>query len=228
MMTISKTRCLILESNSKATYFDEVQGTKKQTTFSVDPSRTIQAIVMQEMYVIVVYENSVAVYNSNSGDKLEERPITDPKQFKFKVSACVNYKGSEVYMIAQNNSSGKNTVQSEVHQLMEIPPENQIEFLLSTGRIKEAKDIFLTKVNKGGDFQNKLKQLNIDAGWVALIQYIDYEQVITNFKQTDIDPREIILLFKELYETSPRLARDQLLRAPSVFIPKIVENYMNN
>jgi hypothetical protein len=51
---------------------------------------------------------------------------------------------------------------------MEIPPENQIEFLMSTGRIKEAKDIFLTKVNKGGDFQNKLKQLNIDAGWVAL------------------------------------------------------------
>lgn len=72
-------------------------------------------------------------------------------------------------MIAQNNSSGKNIMQSEVHQLMEIPPENQIEFLLSTGRIKEAKDIFLTKVNKGGDFQTKLKQLNIDAGWVALI-----------------------------------------------------------
>jgi hypothetical protein len=55
-------------------------------------------------------------------------------------------------MIAQNNSSGKNITQSEVHQLIEIPPENQIEFLLSTGRIKEAKDIFLTKVNKGGDF----------------------------------------------------------------------------
>lgn len=58
---------------------------------------------------------------------------------------------------------------------MEIPPENQIEFLLSTGRIKEAKDIFLTKVNKGGDFQNKLKQLNIDAGWVALNSFLDYE-----------------------------------------------------
>jgi hypothetical protein len=56
-------------------YFDETQGTKKQTAFRVDPSRVIQAIVMQEMYVIVVYENSVAVYNSNSGDKLEERLI---------------------------------------------------------------------------------------------------------------------------------------------------------
>ena len=40
---------------------------------------------------------------------------------------------------------------------MEIPPENQIESLLGLGRIKEAKDIFLMKVNKGADFQNKLK-----------------------------------------------------------------------
>lgn len=111
---------------------------------------------------------------------------------------------------------------------MEIPPENQIEFLLSTGRIKEAKDIFLTKVNKGGDFQNKLKQLNIDAGWVALNSFLDYEQVINNFKQTDIDPREIILLFKELQETCPKLSREQLMRAPSVFIPKIVENALAN
>jgi len=65
---------------------------------------------------------------------------------------------------------------------MEIPPENQIESLLGLGRIKEAKEIFLMKVNKGADFQNKLKQLNIDAGWVALTQYIDYEQVVNNFK----------------------------------------------
>jgi len=55
-------------------------------------------------------------------------------------------------MIAQNNSSGKNIVQSEVHQLMEIPPEDQIEFLLSTGRIKEANIIFLQKADKGANF----------------------------------------------------------------------------
>ena len=112
--------------------------------------------------------------------------------------------------------------------MMEIPPENQIEFLLSTGRIKEAKDIFLIKVNKGADFQNKLRQLNIDCGWVYLNQFLDYENVINNFKQTDIDPREIILLFKELQETCPNLARDKLVRAPSVFLPKIIEGALSN
>lgn len=50
---------------------------KKQTTFRVDPTRPIQMIVMQEMYVIVIYENSVAVYNATTGDKLEERVTPD-------------------------------------------------------------------------------------------------------------------------------------------------------
>ena len=65
----------------------------------MDPTRPIQMVVMQEMYVIVIYENSVVVYNATTGDKLEER-VTPDKQFKFKLSACVNYKGNEVYMIA--------------------------------------------------------------------------------------------------------------------------------
>jgi hypothetical protein len=124
------------------------------------------------MYVIVVYENSTVVYNAATGDKLEER-LQQDKQFKFR-QACVNFKGNDIYMIAQNNSSGKNIVQSEVHQMMEIPPEKQIEFLLSTGRIKEANIIFLQKADKGANFQNKVKQFNIDAGWVYLTQHLDF------------------------------------------------------
>ena len=57
--------------------------------------------------------------------------------------------------------------------MVEIPPEDQIEFLLSTGRIKEAKDT---------NFQNRLKQFNMDAGWVYLINPLDFENVIANFK----------------------------------------------
>ena len=181
---------------------------------------------MQETYVIFVYESSAAVYNASTGDKLEER-VTVDKQFKFR-QACVNYKGSEVFLIAQNNSSGKNIVQSEVHQMLEIPPEDQIEFLLGTGRIKEAKDLFLIKENKGANFQARLKQFNIDAGWVYLLQALDFNEVINNFKQTDIDPREIILLFKDLYETSSKLAPEYLARKPSYFIPKIVEQALTN
>ena len=54
--------------------------------------------------------------------------------------------------------------------MMEIPPEDQIDFLLSTGRIKEANIIFLQKADKGANFQTKVKQFNIDAGWVYLMQ----------------------------------------------------------
>ena len=72
------------------------------------------------MYVIIVYESSVAIYNAATGDFLEEKGKLD-KQMKYK-SAIVNFAGSELYLYSLNSSSSKNIVQSEVYQLMEIPP----------------------------------------------------------------------------------------------------------
>ncbi len=66
--------------------------------------------------------------------------------------------------------------------MMEIPPEDQIVFLLGSGRIKEAKELFLIKENKGANFQARLKLFNIDAGWVYLNQQLDFENAINNFK----------------------------------------------
>jgi hypothetical protein len=121
-MSLSKTKCLILESPQQAIYFDENQGIKKQISFRLDPMKALATIVLQDNYVIVVYENSVAIYNSQTGDKLEDK-VTCDKQFKFK-QACINFKSSEVFIYNQNNSSGKNLTLSEVHQMVEIPVED--------------------------------------------------------------------------------------------------------
>ena len=73
--------------------------------------------------------------------------------------------------------------------MTEIPPEDQIEFLLSTGRIKEAKSLFLMKDSKGANFQQRNKEFNINAGWVSLIKQLDFNDVILYFKDSDLDPR---------------------------------------
>lgn len=56
------------------------------------------------------------------------------------------------------------------------------------------------------------------------LNQLDFENVVANFKQTDIDPREIVLLFKDYYETSTKiLAAENLARKPAVFVHKIIE-----
>ena len=45
----------------------------------------------------------------------------------------------------------------------------------------------------------------MDAAWQTLKLKIDYNEVVNLFQQTDVDPRELILLFKDLYETSKTL-----------------------
>jgi hypothetical protein len=76
--------------------------------FRIDPTKQIVNIVMQEMYVIVVYESSVAVFNAATGDFLEEKGKLD-KQLKYK-NAVVNCAGSELYLCGLNSSSAKNIV----------------------------------------------------------------------------------------------------------------------
>ena len=67
---------------------------------------------MHENYVVVVYENSICVFNSNTGDFLEEKGRLD--KFKYK-NAVVNYNGSDIYLFTKNNNEIKNSVKSDIH-----------------------------------------------------------------------------------------------------------------
>lgn len=61
--------------------------------------------------------------------------------------------------------------------------------------------MFTQKGNKSSDnFGLRNRLFALDAGWQLLIHSVSsYDQVINYFKMTDVDPRELILLFKDLY-----------------------------
>jgi hypothetical protein len=59
------------------------------------------------MYLIVVYETSVSIFNAITGDFLEEKGRLE--KFKYK-GAIMNNNGNEIYLFTHNNSTGKNMV----------------------------------------------------------------------------------------------------------------------
>ena len=83
---------------------------------------------MHEIYVIVVFEVCIAIFNAQTGDFLEEQGVLD--RFKYK-AASLNHKTGDVILVAHNNSTAKNTVMTKIYQLKEIPAQNQIDYLLS-------------------------------------------------------------------------------------------------
>ena len=91
---------------------------------------------------------------------------------------------------------------TKIYQLREIPAQDQIDYLLSQCRIQEANEIFVLKVNKSaGDFTQKSNQFYLDIGWIRLTKMLDFEKMTNDFKSTDLDPRELILLYKGLLIT---------------------------
>jgi|TARA_B110000285_G_C14932755_1_gene518122 hypothetical protein len=73
---------------------------------------------MHEIYVIVVFETAIAIFNAQSGDFLEERGLLE--KFKYKC-ASLNHKTGDIILVAHNNSTNKNAINTIIYQLKEIP-----------------------------------------------------------------------------------------------------------
>ena len=70
---------------------------------------------------------------------------------------------------------------------------------MSCCRLPEAIDIFNLKVKKGGgDFSTKQNQFFLDIGWIRLTNMLDFNGMLNEFKRTDVDPRELVAMFKNL------------------------------
>mmetsp|Transcript_16010 Transcript_16010/g.24830 ORF Transcript_16010/g.24830 Transcript_16010/m.24830 type:complete len:110 (-) Transcript_16010:2224-2553(-) len=70
-MFLSKSKCLILNEGNCGFFMDKDSGQKQAITFKFDsfPSATsdkgqIVSLLMHEIYVIVVFETSIAVFNA--------------------------------------------------------------------------------------------------------------------------------------------------------------------
>ena len=50
--------------------------------------------------------------------------------------------------------------------------------------------------------------------------------MVNLFQQTDVDPRELILLFKDLYETSKNL-QQMVVGVPSTYLRNYLQQYYN-
>lgn len=62
---------------------------------------------MHEIYVIVVFETAIAIFNSQSGDFLEEQGLLD--RFKYR-GACLNHQTGDTMLLSYNTSKAANIV----------------------------------------------------------------------------------------------------------------------
>ena len=115
------------------------------------------------------------------------------------VKGAVNISGeNEVVLLAANTKDSKNAMSSQVLVLREKDPQEQINELLGKGQINEAQAVFAQKsVKNAENFQKNKKEFYLNAGW-QMLNTGHPEQVLQFFKMSDVDPRELIVLFEDL------------------------------
>ena len=65
---------------------------------------------------------------------------------------------------------------------------------------------------------------NFNAGWILLSNSLECVKVVEWFKTSDIDPREIILLFKDLFQTSQQLQANHVKTPPKAFLLQTLQH----
>lgn len=99
--------------------------------------------------------------------------------------------------------------------------------MLSSCRIQEARDIFNLKENKGdGDFEAKTNQFDLDVGWIRLTKMLDFVGMQNDFKRTELDPRELVLMYKYLLVYEKENLKKHFARTEFTFdIGTIIDRY---
>jgi|JI9StandDraft_2_1071091.scaffolds.fasta_scaffold39403_2 hypothetical protein len=97
------------------------------------------------MFAIVVYEQSISIFNAQTGDLLDEKgrleaSFSNPTLY----ASCNNNPMGTDLILGANKASGKKPV-CFVYGLNEIPYKDQIDDLLIMGRVEEAREIFNVK-----------------------------------------------------------------------------------
>jgi len=84
----------------------------------------------------------------------------------------------------------------------------------------------MLKVNKAdGDFTRKSNQFFLDCGWIRFIRMLDFKESLNDFKNTFLDPRELVLLYKHLLGTSPNNAKHFTSTNTRFDLQKLIENF---
>jgi hypothetical protein len=198
MMTVYRDKCLVMSKSQKKAKFliEGKDPTGKEDDrnigymdnkliFKIDQNRTcVTMLLVENQYVILVYENAVTIMNAKNGDALQDLDKFDQMnqgmKFKFKY-ATVNIENKNVFLVSHNEKS-KDNLKSQVWMIREKPYEDQIQYLMGMCRINEAREIFNTRSNKSTDlYGERLKRFDMDAAWQLLKLRLDFKQVVSLF-----------------------------------------------
>lgn len=65
MAVSAKGKCLIsLPKSGEAVFFDPERGLQRKPVICLDPQKQVVGLALQEMFAIVLYEQSVAIFNA--------------------------------------------------------------------------------------------------------------------------------------------------------------------
>jgi len=175
-------------------------------------SASIVQVVVLKYYLIVLRSVSADIYNLKDYTQMQEIPFD--KSFSYKDYAISE---ENLYIIKHKIINTKKGIASTLICLKSVPYYEQVKGLLEESNVESAYKVFeqnYSRINE--DYGVRKEEFNLEAGW-ALFVNLEFGRVKDFFRQTNYDPRELLIL----------LADDIELSIPYISLKEVIEHKMS-
>ena len=84
----------------------------------------------------------------------------------------------------------------------------------------------MLKVSKTDvDFTRKKNQFFLDCGWIRFYRMLDFKESLNDFKNTKLDPRELVLLYRTILGSNENLEKHFSKTDTRFDLSKVIENF---
>ena len=76
------------------------------------------------------------------------------------------------------------------------------------------------------DFTLKKNKFFLDCGWIRFIRMLDFKESLNDFKNTKLDPRELILFYRSILGNNESMLKKHYTKTDTRFdLSKVIENF---
>ena len=179
---------------------------KNKNPVTLDPNDPMLELnIFNDLYIISLNQKSIAIYDYNEGQCVQEL-TTDTSKTPFKKFMAKGQKGIYVISITKTEERpGKDVYESNLWELREFSFEKQIKFSLKYDQIEKAFGILNNKLEYNMEKFEFLETFYCDCGWNCFKKgnIKGYKDAEKYFSLCNFNPFELIYHFIKLLDIKP-------------------------
>jgi len=158
---------------------------------------------------MLVMNDYLLLYRKSKVEIFDLRNLTKVQEINFELHSYNNavVTGENIILVMDSKIKKDSIVKKTgITYMSKIPIDDQIEYLLATSKVSEAREVLALNYSNQSDYMQRKETFEVDAGWTFIIN-LEFKEAIDCFSNANYDPRDLLTLIPEVLDEEYKSSR---------------------